>query len=282
MTIDPTDTHSRSITDPADEGRGAADDVRPDTDAPGADAPTTEDGWRRWMPRRRASGGPDEKTPEAPDAPDGAPTADGGAPAEPLEQETGTIQAAVPPAEGSAPRRRWGRRRAMPETPETAATADDGSAATDAGTGDATADGAAPEPITAADTAGGVGRLRRRRRKLLRERESAVYHLGGLAFELHRRDMLGEDVLRRRAGEIAELDAGVHDIDMRLDRMAAERRTRRAARSADPRTPVGHCLTCRAPFQVDARFCWQCGSRLAPAVPDVADAQTGVISKETA
>jgi hypothetical protein len=121
------------------------------------------------------------------------------------------------------------------------------------------------------------GHLRRRRRRLLTRREEAVYHLGGLAFELYRREMLGEEVMRRRAGEVAMLDDTVRDIDVRLGELDAERRERRARRKADPDPPVGACLECRAPFRAAARFCWQCGAALVP--PGVGDEQvTAVIA----
>lgn len=233
-------------------------------------------GWTRWMPRRRtapataadaaASGRGDAGGGDAPADAAVAPADDASA------QETGPIETPAASEAKAAPRRRrWGRRR--PDTPAPAAGGEDAPA--DGGVGEA----ADTPPVTEAEATRSPGRLRRRRRKLLRRREEAVYHLGGLAFELHRRDMLGEEVMRRRAGEIAEIDAAIHDIDLRLEHLAAERRQRRG-RGTDPRTPVGCCLGCRAPFQVDARFCWQCGTRLAPVIPDADDQQTAVIVKE--
>jgi hypothetical protein len=109
----------------------------------------------------------------------------------------------------------------------------------------------------------GPAKLRRERRRLLASREEAVYHLGGLAFELYRRDQLGEEVMRRRAGEVAMLDDTVRDIDARLGEIDRERRERRRRAPADD--VAGHCLACRAPFRAEARFCWQCGARLVPA-----------------
>jgi hypothetical protein len=109
----------------------------------------------------------------------------------------------------------------------------------------------------------GPSRLRRERRRLLTTREQAVYHLGGLAFELYRRDLLTEEVMRRRAGEVAMLDDTVRDIDARLGEIDRERRDRRRRRGA-AETAVGNCLTCRAPFRAEARFCWQCGTQLVP------------------
>ena len=109
------------------------------------------------------------------------------------------------------------------------------------------------------------GRLRRTRKKLVARREVAVYDLGGLAFELYRRDMLAEDVMRLRAQEIAELDETVRDIDGRLSEVNAQRRARRARTPPDP--SVGCCLVCRTPFIAEARFCWKCGAEVAPLPP---------------
>ena len=97
---------------------------------------------------------------------------------------------------------------------------------------------------------------------MLTEREETVYHLGGLAFELYRRDMLSDEVMRLRAGRVAELDDAVRDIDARLSEIEAERRERRSRAPADP--SAGCCLVCRAPFRAEARFCWQCGTQLVP------------------
>jgi hypothetical protein len=146
--------------------------------------------------------------------------------------------------------RRWLPRRRTPPT---------------AGASEPRADGDGPpdqptEVIPPPPRDGSPGRLRRERRRLLASREQAVYHLGGLAFELYRRDQLGEEVMRRRAGEVALLDETVRDIDARLGQIDRERRERR--RRAPDDGAAGNCLTCRAPFRAEARFCWQCGTRL--------------------
>jgi hypothetical protein len=107
-----------------------------------------------------------------------------------------------------------------------------------------------------------AGALHRRRRALIAQRQETVYHLGGLAFELYRRDLLSEDVMRRRAGEVAMLDDTVRDIDIQLGEMDRARRARRA-RSPDD-LAAGNCVRCHAPFRAEARFCWQCGARMVP------------------
>jgi hypothetical protein len=118
------------------------------------------------------------------------------------------------------------------------------------------------------------GQLRRRRRRLLGQREEVVYHLGGLAFELYRRDLLTEPVMRRRAEEVAELDRSVREIDERLEELAERppRRPRQAAPTA------GVCPSCGTETVVDARFCFSCGLRLGePPEPDPSETPTGLI-----
>lgn len=167
-------------------------------------------------------------------------------------------------ANGEAPRerRRWRPRRRRPEQdapPGGPASGDTPSANGDGDPPPADPPAADLSPPPRDERAAG---LRRRRRRLLTRREEAVYHLGGLAFELYRRDMLGEEVMRRRAGEVALLDDTVRDIDARLGEIDRVRRERR--RRPDPSAAVGNCLDCRAPFRAEARFCWQCGARLVP------------------
>jgi hypothetical protein len=155
-------------------------------------------------------------------------------------------------ARAPAPRRRLFRRRgpAAAAPPET--------------------DGAGPEggPASAA-------RLRRRRQRLTRRRQEALYHLGGLAFELYRRDRLGERVMQLRAREVAELDRTVGEIDASLEALDRARRERR--RRPEPDASIGACLRCRAPFGPGARFCWSCGIAFAPLPPDP-EQVTGVIA----
>jgi hypothetical protein len=235
----------------------AGPDAAPEPQAtvPEAAAPS---GLRRWMPRRRTSAAPapgdDAGVPPSPDtdAAEGSTATPDPALAGPESPSPGPDEA--PPR----PRRRWGRRQAP--APAAADAADP--------PGD---DAAGPAPV-AADTETNPSRLRRRRKRLISDREVAVYHLGGLAFELYRRDLLSEDVLRRRAGSVALIDETVHDIDVRLEQLDSERREKRARRGDGGLTTAGNCLACRAPFQADARFCWQCGARITPPDPEL-DAQ---------
>jgi hypothetical protein len=122
----------------------------------------------------------------------------------------------------------------------------------------------------------GSRRLRRDRRLLLTRREDAVYHLGGLAFELYRRGMLPEGVMRTKAGEVAQLDDTVRDIDVRLGEVERARRERSRPEIAEP--AVGACLACRTAFRAEARYCWQCGAQVVPPPVHGDDQVTAVIS----
>ena len=167
----------------------------------------------------------------------------------------------APPPADETPRRRWLRRRAAPTTAETPAGGDEAAAV--AAEPPAAAEDAQPtEVVPAPPREEGPRQLRRRREQLLTEREQTVYHLGGLAFELYRRDRLSDEVMRLRAGHVAQLDDEVRDIDARLTDVERVRKERRVRSPADP--AVGCCLVCRTPFRAEARFCWQCGTRLVP------------------
>ncbi len=169
----------------------------------------------------------------------------------------------APPPADDTPRRRWLRRRAEPATAETPTPADGAAPAADGAA--APAEEGQPTEVVAAPQEPrqeGPRQLRRRREQLLKEREETVYHLGGLAFELYRRDRLSDEVMRLRAGQVAQIDDAVRDIDARLSDVEKERKERRVRTPADP--SVGCCLVCRTPFRGEARFCWQCGTRLVP------------------
>lgn len=153
---------------------------------------------------------------------------------------------------------------------------------TDAAPGaDSTAEDAQrTEVIPAPPRPTGPRGLRRDRRRLLTTREEAVYHLGGLAFEMYRRDLLPQGVLAARAGDVAELDDTVRDIDVRLVAMERERQERRARGATD--AAAGCCIACRTPFLAEARFCWQCGAQVVPPPIDGDDQVTAVISAPSA
>jgi hypothetical protein len=150
-------------------------------------------------------------------------------------------------------------------------------------TGEDAADGPVAEPGepegTSAEAAGPThaqrapttGRLRRERRRLWDERQETVYHLGGLALDLHSRAILGDALVARRAEVVHEIDARIASIDEQLADLDDRRRQRRVR--VPP--PAGYCLSCGAPYQTEAAFCFRCGARIH--VP-VDDADTQVIA----
>lgn len=127
-----------------------------------------------------------------------------------------------------------------------------------------------------------TGQLRRERRRLWDERQEMVYHLGGLALDLHSRALLRDELVGRRAQVVDELDARIATIDEQLAEHDARRRQGRV------RVPpaAGYCLSCGAPYQTDAAFCFRCGARVHVPVDDadtqvIATAETAVIGDDS-
>jgi hypothetical protein len=90
--------------------------------------------------------------------------------------------------------------------------------------------------------------LVRKRDTLAREVAELYWDLGGLTYEMARRDHFRLDVLVRRAAELQERDAELAEVErlLRLDGAAA----------------TGACPSCGALHSRGATFCWSCGSRL--------------------
>lgn len=116
-----------------------------------------------------------------------------------------------------------------------------------------------------------IGQLRRDRRRLWDERQEAVYHLGGLALDLHGRDSLGDPLMQRRAAVVSDMDRRLVELDAQLAE-ADDRRRRGRVRAPDP---VGYCMSCGAPHLSDAVFCSRCGARIH--IPE-AESDTQVIA----
>lgn len=140
------------------------------------------------------------------------------------------------------------------------------------------AEDAAPTPPARAPRPPSTGQLRRERRRLWDERQETVYHLGGLAFDLHKRALPGEELVARRAEVVREIDARIATIDEQLADLDHRRRQGRM------RVPpaAGYCLSCGAPYQTDAAFCFRCGARILVPIDDaetqvIATAETGII-----
>lgn len=144
-----------------------------------------------------------------------------------------------------------------------------------------------PATDTAATAAAAVdservrpGVLRRRRRQLMDTYQQAIFDLGGLAMELHGRGLLAEDVMRRRAAEVADIRLQLDDLSERLDDIRQARKERRTAGRGSAVT----CPACGARSPAKANFCAACGAPLIVAVEDVTEGDgeqiTTVISGE--
>ena len=143
---------------------------------------------------------------------------------------------------------------------------DETSAATAGGTDTPATPPSAPDAAQSdsaqADIRPGV--LRRRRRQLMGTYEQGIFDLGGLAMELHSRGLLAEDVLRRRAAEVADVRGQLDDLGAQLDEMRQARQERRQAGRGASVT----CPACGARSRATANFCASCGAPLQPAVAE--------------
>lgn len=102
------------------------------------------------------------------------------------------------------------------------------------------------------------GVLKRRRRQLTGQYEQGIFDLGGLAMELHSRGLLAEDVMRRRAAEVADIRAQVDDLSAQLDQLRQDRQERRQA----GRGGSIQCPACGFRSRSTANFCASCGAPL--------------------
>jgi hypothetical protein len=104
------------------------------------------------------------------------------------------------------------------------------------------------------------GRLRRRLRHLRRVREVLLRDLGGLVFEIHRSGTAGaEEQSRLVGGKLARLGS----VDAELRELEEILSDRRAMVLREPGIG-GSCPLCGELFGSDARFCWACGTPVAP------------------
>lgn len=120
--------------------------------------------------------------------------------------------------------------------------------------------------------------LKRERRALVREREERLRDLGGLVFEMFRRDRFRVELVTERCGDLVALDERLNELDSLL--AAAQTRgglrcacgaplawgahfCANCGRPAGPR-PVVSCARCGAPLPADAQFCGRCGSAVEP------------------
>ena len=138
--------------------------------------------------------------------------------------------------------------------------------------------------------------LKRERRALLREREDRIRDLGGLVFEMFRRDRFRVELVTERCSDLLALDERLGEIDSLLA-AASQRGGPRCAcgaplawnshfcancgRPVGPQ-PVVACARCGSPLPADVSFCGTCGSAVErpPELPE--DTQEDPAPKEPA
>ena len=95
-----------------------------------------------------------------------------------------------------------------------------------------------------------TGDLEKRRDRLAKELVDVQWDLGGLTYEMARRDHFRLEVLTRRAAKLQQLDAELSEVErmLKLDQAGA----------------AGACGNCGALYAQGSVFCWQCGKDLMP------------------
>src|SRR5215218_9694218 len=115
--------------------------------------------------------------------------------------------------------------------------------------------------------------LKRERRTLLREREERIRDLGGIVFEMFRRDRFRVELVTERCADLVALDERLEELDSLL---AASRHGGLRCECGAPLSwgahfcancgrpvgarPVVACARCGAPLPADVKFCSSCGS----------------------
>jgi Double zinc ribbon len=151
-------------------------------------------------------------------------------------------------------------------------------------------------PAHTAPGASNPAALKRERRSLLREREDRLRDLGGLVFEMFRRDRFRVELVTERCSDLVALEQRLDEVDALLG--AATGRGLRCTcgaplawgahfcancgRPAGPR-PVVSCARCGSPLPADVKFCGSCGSPVdVPRHEPPADTQPEPAPKEPA
>lgn len=90
--------------------------------------------------------------------------------------------------------------------------------------------------------------LRKRRDDLAQQFGELQYDLGGIVYEMARRDHYRMDVVTQHAANLQRIDAELAEAErlLRLEDAAA----------------AGNCRFCGSLHATGATFCWQCGERL--------------------
>jgi len=96
-------------------------------------------------------------------------------------------------------------------------------------------------------------KLQEERDRLAREFVVVQWDLGGLAYEMSRRDHFRLDVLAKRAAKLQQLDSSLGQAE-RMLRLEQE-------------GVAGTCSSCGALQARGAAYCWQCGTELIASAP---------------
>jgi hypothetical protein len=104
------------------------------------------------------------------------------------------------------------------------------------------------------------GRLRRRARHLRGVREVLLRDLGGMVFEVHRSERTSDGsvqtIVDEKLSRLARVDRELRDLESILD-------DRRGLVVREPGIS-GTCPHCGELYGSEARFCWACGTPVAP------------------
>ena len=122
-----------------------------------------------------------------------------------------------------------------------------------------TATAAKGAPGSAAGASKAAPALVKRREELSRNFAELQWDLGGIAYEMARRDHYRLEVLNAQAAKLQEVDAELGQIErmVKLDEAGA----------------AGSCPYCGALQARGASFCWRCGKDVTPAEPKAAKPQ---------
>jgi predicted amidophosphoribosyltransferase len=134
--------------------------------------------------------------------------------------------------------------------------------------------------------------LKREHRALLREREERIRDLGGLVFEMFRRDRFRVELVTERCADLVALEERLSELDAFLSRRGSLRCACGAplawgahfcANCGRPAgSPVVSCARCGAPLPADVKFCSSCGSSVGHRPAPPADTQPEPAAKEPA
>jgi hypothetical protein len=139
--------------------------------------------------------------------------------------------------------------------------------------------------------------LRRERRILLREREERIRDLGGLVFEMFRRDRFRVELVTQRCSELMTLEERLDELASLISSAGGHATVRcecgapvawgthfcaNCGRPVGPR-PVVSCARCGSPLPANVQFCGHCGSPVDSGQPELpADTQPEPAPKERA